>query len=754
MGTTENEKKHVEGNEITTMDQVMATMDAAKASGKHAVIERGNIVDGTVIKISNDHVFVNVGYKSDSGIPIQEFHDLGEDPKIGSVVTVMITKPQDLEDNITISRKRAAQKISWDKIMNDQNTGHSIKAKVVRMLKNNRYEVMYEGISCVVPASQLTNRRDNLKPEEYLEKTFEFKVVEINKVKRFLKLSRRALMEEIANVKLDEIFGKHHEGDTIDGMVKSLTEYGAFVDIGGIDGLLHITDMSYGHVSNPADVVSIGQKITCKILKLDRNTKKISLGLKQLSPNPWDIAAEKYKIGTVCEGVVKNLAEYGAFLTLEPGIDGLIHVSDISWTQRGKVSDMVKVGEKIKVKVIEFNLADKRIKLGIKQLTEDPWAKIASTYPENTLATGKVKAINDSGVIVELEPNVEGFMHISDLSWSKKVNHPSELVKIGQSVEVKILKMDMATRRIKVGKKQTTPDPWTLVAGKYTIGEVFEGKITNLTKFGAFVELEPGIEGLIHISDLSWTKNIGHANEILKSGEKVKVKILEINTEEKKIALGYKQLLSDPWDGIDGKYKVGDITEGLITHFAKFGAFIELEPGVEGLLHTSDICWNKKYNDPAEVLKAGEKIKIRILNVDKEGKKVSLGLKQLTLDPLMAYKEKMDNSEQVEGKVKSIQEYGAFIELEDGIEGLIHISQLSDERVDRVENVVKVGETLKVKIIDVNLGERKIKLSMRTKTEAEAPVAKVTLNQINQQGADDFKNSAMADAFKNAGLKK
>jgi len=709
---TNNKKNEAQNNELT-MEQVMANMDAAAAAdGKSQAISRGNVVSGTVIKITGDTVYVNVGHKSEGLIAIEEFTDAGEQPEVGSKVSVMVMKPEDKNGDLIVSKKRADAKFAWDDIMNNQAADKPVKAKVVKATKGG-YEAYFKGVRCFVPSSQLLDRKDS-KPADYIGNSYDFKILEVNKKRNNIILSRKALVEAEESIKLDKIFSTLQEGSTVNGTVKSFTEYGAFIDIGGIDGLLHITDMSYGHVSNPADVVpSIGSQITCKVLKLVRETKKISLGLKQLTKNPWEEVGDKYKAGEIYECTVKNTADYGVFATLEPGVDGLIHVSDLSWSGRTRPNDF-KPGQKVSAKVLDVNLEIKKIKLGVKQVTKDPWEKVTEVYPENTITTGKIKSILNYGVFVELEDGIEGFIHISNISWTKKVNHPSELLKVGDSVEVKVLKLDLETKKINLGIKQTHVDPWTMVESKFKVEQIVDGKVTNVKKFGAFVELEEGIEGLIHISDLSWTKRLNHANEMLKTGDPVKVKIIEINPAEKKIALSYKHLTKDPWSDIETRFSIGATVEGKITHFASFGAFVEVEEGVEGLLHTSDLSWSKKYSDPSEVLKEGENVKVLVLNIDKDNRKISLGVKQLAQDPLIAYKEKMDSGEMLDGKVKSIQEYGAFIEFEDGVEGLIHISQLADERVDKVENVVKAGQQVKVKVIEVNMGERKIKLSMRT----------------------------------------
>lgn len=717
-GNENNNKKNEAQNNELTMEQVMANMDAEKADGKSQAISRGNVVSGTVIKITNDIVYVNVGHKSEGLIAIEEFTDAGEQPEVGSKVSVMIMKPEDKNGDLIVSKKRADAKFAWDDIMNSQAADKPVKAKVVKATKGG-YEAYFKGVRCFVPSSQLLDRKDS-KPADYIGNSYDFKILEVNKKRNNIILSRKALVEAEESIKLDKIFSTLQEGSTVNGTVKSFTEYGAFIDIGGIDGLLHITDMSYGHVSNPADVVpSIGSQITCKVLKLVRETKKISLGLKQLTKNPWEEVGDKYKAGEIYECTVKNTADYGVFATLEPGVDGLIHVSDLSWSGRTRPNDF-KPGQKVSAKVLDVNLEIKKIKLGVKQVTKDPWEKVTEVYPENTITTGKIKSILNYGVFVELEDGIEGFIHISNISWTKKVNHPSELLKVGDSVEVKVLKLDLETKKINLGIKQTHVDPWTMVESKFKLDQIVDGKVTNVKKFGAFVELEEGIEGLIHISDLSWTKRLNHANEMLKTGDPVKVKIIEINPAEKKIALSYKHLTKDPWSDIETRFAIGATVEGKITHFASFGAFVEVEEGVEGLLHTSDLSWSKKYSDPSEVLKEGENVKVLVLNIDKDNRKISLGVKQLAQDPLIAYKEKMDSGEMLDGKVKSIQEYGAFIEFDDGVEGLIHISQLADERVDKVENVVKAGQQVKVKVIEVNMGERKIKLSMRTNAVANS----------------------------------
>lgn len=741
---TENGK---EINNIETMEQAMASMDAMAAEGKNQAISRGNVVTGKIIKVTHDVVYVDVGFKSDGIVQLTEFTDVDEQPVVGHDVAVMVMKPEDKNGDLILSKRRADQKVAWDGIMNSQASNAPIKAKVLKAIKGG-YEATFKGVRCFVPSSQMSERRGE-KATDFLGNSYDFRILEVNKKRGNIILSRKALIDAEEGARLDKIFGSIQEGGTIKGTVKSITEYGAFVDIGGIDGLLHITDMSYGHVSNPADIVSIGSEVTCKILKLDREKKKISLGVKQLTKNPWEDAGTKYVIGSVYEGAVKSTTDYGVFITLEPGVDGLIHISDLSWSGRVRPSDY-KPGMKVTAKVLEVNIEDKKIKFGIKQVTDDPWKKVVESYPENTLASGKVRSILNYGAFIELEEGIEGFVHVSNLSWTKKVNHPSEVIKVGDTVEVKVLKLDLESKKISLGIKQTHPDPWTLIESKFSVGQVVDGTVTNVKKFGAFVELADGIEGLIHISDLSWTRHVQHANEVLKSGEKVTVKILEINNEEKKIALGYKHLQKDPWSDIDARFPIGGNIKGKITHFTKFGAFIEVEDGIEGLLHTSDLSWTKKYSDPSELLKENETIEVRVLNIDKENRKISLGLKQLTRDPLVAYKEKLDAAEMLEGKVKSIQEYGAFVEFEDGIEGLVHISQLSEERVDKVESVVKVGQAVKVKVIEVNVSERRVKLSMRADAKAEKNTESVSVAKVNAEDGREFKNTSLGDKLQDA----
>jgi small subunit ribosomal protein S1 len=507
-------------------------------------LEEGTITEGRVVALTKDKVIVDIGYKSEGMIPSDQFsseelHNL----KIGDRLQVYIEECEDADGNLVLSKEKADKMKIWEELETLYKEEKSIEGKIVARIKGGM--MVDIGVKAFLPGSQI-----DLHPVRDLDglvgKTFPLKIIKINHRRGNVVVSRRVLLEETRDKKRQTTLANLKEGQLIQGTVKNITDYGSFIDLGGIDGLLHITDMSWGRVGHPSELFTVGDKVEVTVLKYDRETGRISLGLKQKSADPWTNVAGKYPIGTRVRGRVVSLTDYGAFVELEPGVEGLVHVSEMSWTH--------------------------------------------------------------------------------------EVRHPSRVVAVGDQVEAAVLNVDPASRKISLGMKQTAPNPWDMIEGKYPIGTRIEGKVKSLTDFGAFVGLEEGIDGLIHISDMSWTKHIKHPSELFKKGQKVEAVVLRIDKEKERLSLGYKQLARDPWDeAIPARYHVGDSVTGKVSKVADFGIFIELEGGVEGLIHVSE----SGLEPPAkleEKFKLQDDVTAKIIKVDREERKIALSLRDHQLD--------------------------------------------------------------------------------------------------------------------------
>ncbi|MBU6431819.1 MAG: 30S ribosomal protein S1 [Nitrospirae bacterium] len=507
-------------------------------------LEEGTITEGRVVAVTKDKVVVDIGYKSEGMIPNDQFStEELQIIKVGDRLQVYIEECEDADGNLVLSKEKADKMKIWEELEKLFNDGKSIDGKIVARIKGGM--MVDIGVKAFLPGSQI-----DLHPVRDLDglvgRTFPLKIIKINHRRGNVVVSRRVLLEETRDSKRKTTLSTLKEGQLIQGVVKNITDYGAFIDLGGIDGLLHITDMSWGRVGHPSEMFNIGDKVEVSVLKYDRETGRISLGLKQKSADPWTGVANKYPIGTRVRGRVVSLTDYGAFIELEPGVEGLVHVSEMSWTH--------------------------------------------------------------------------------------EVRHPSRVVSIGDQVEAAVLNVDPASRKISLGMKQTAPNPWDMVEGKYAIGTRIEGKVKSLTDFGAFVGLEEGIDGLIHISDMSWTKHIKHPSELFKKGQKVEAVVLRIDKEKERLSLGYKQLGNDPWDDeIPSRYAVGDVAVGKVSKVADFGIFVELDGGVEGLIHISEAGLDPQAK-LEEKFKLQDEVTAKIIKVDREERKIALSLRDHQMD--------------------------------------------------------------------------------------------------------------------------
>ncbi|MGP1273722.1 MAG: 30S ribosomal protein S1 [Phycisphaerales bacterium] len=497
----------------------------------------GNILDAKVIGFAGDDVVVDLGLKSEGLIPKEEFE--GTDVKPGDTVKVLLESLEGDGGLVQVSKRKADRIINWQRLLETTKEGDIVEGRVMRKIKGGL--LVDIGVPAFLPASQVDIRRPH-DIADYIGRDVRAEILKIDEERRNIVISRRKLIETERETAKKRLLGTLTEGDIVTGTVKNIADFGAFVDLGGIDGLLHITDMSWGRVNHPSEIVRINDKIEVKVLNIDHEREKIALGLKQKEASPWEEIEKKYPVGARVNGEVVNIVSYGAFVRLEDGIEGLVHISEMSWTRR--------------------------------------------------------------------------------------INHPSELVKPGDPVEVVVLDINKDKQEISLGMKQTEVNPWELVAEKYPVGTVIEGSVRNLANYGAFVEIEPGIDGLLHVSDLSWTKKVAHPNELLKKGDTITCVILEVDQERQRISLGHKQLHEDPWlEAIPGAYQPGMVVRGKVTKITNFGVFVELEDDLEGLLHISELA-DHKVENPLDVVKPGQEIDVKILRVDISDRKIGLSLKR------------------------------------------------------------------------------------------------------------------------------
>ncbi|MFH0870999.1 MAG: 30S ribosomal protein S1 [bacterium] len=508
-------------------------------------ISEGEIIRGTVVNITDDAVMVDIGYKSEGTISIQEFRSpMGEiEIKIGDQVDVYLEQKENNEGIVVLSREKAEKIKVWDEITHTFEKEGVVQGLILGKTKGG---LMVDiGVKAFLPGSQI-----DLRPIKDLDrlvgKTFPMKVIKLNQRRGNIVLSRRVYLEEERKEERERTLGILEEGKVVKGKVKNLTEYGAFVDLGGIDGLLHITDMSWGRINHPSELFVVGDDIEVVVLKLDRENQRVSLGLKQRSPDPWESADERYPVGGKVKGKVVSLVDYGAFVELEPGIEGLVHVSEMSWKQRIKhPSKMVAIGDIIEIVVLDIDKKAKRISLGMKQAEPNPWMYVEEKYPVGIRVKGGVRNLTEYGAFVELEDGLDGLIHISDMSWTKRVRHPSEILKKGDWVETMVLRVDKNTHRISLGLKQAQADPWqTIVPEKYKVGMDVKGRVVRLMEFGAFVELEDGIECLLHISEMR-QERVAKPEEVVTVGDEITTKIIKLDTDERKIGLSIRAYLQN-----------------------------------------------------------------------------------------------------------------------------------------------------------------------------------------------------------------
>ena len=513
----------------------MLTMEEAM---KHSTMRfaAGEIVKGTIIEVRPKEVLVDIGYKSEGVIPANEFDDI-KTVKMGDEIDVLIEKLEDKEGMVVLSKEKAEFKKNWEKILQICNEGGTVAGKVKAVVKGGL--LVNIGVEAFLPASQI----DIIPPKNlmgFVGNTYDFKVVKINQERQNIVLSRRELIEQERTERRSKLLSEMVPGDIRKGTVKNITDFGAFIDLNGLDGLLHITDMSWGRIGHPSELLKVGQELDVVVLDINREKERVSLGLKQKLANPWENIEAKYQVGMKVKGKVVNLVPYGAFVELEPGVEGLVHVTELSWTKRiAKPSDVLKAEQEIEAVVLGINREEQKISLGIRQLETNPWDKALDKYPPGTRVKGKIRNLTSYGAFIELEEGLDGMIHVSDISWTRKINHPSEVLKKGDEVEAQVLEIDKTNQRIAVGIKQLSEDPWSNIDKYYKVGDLVTGQVTKLASFGAFVGLQHDIDGLVHISQVS-EERVDKIKNVLKVGQEVTARVIKIDKGDRRIGLSIK----------------------------------------------------------------------------------------------------------------------------------------------------------------------------------------------------------------------
>jgi len=496
----------------------------------------GDIVKGIIIEVRPKEVLVDVGGKSEGVVSANEFVDFTT-VKVGDEVSVFIERPEDREGNIILSKEKAEFKQNWERILQICNEGGTITGKVKAVVKGGL--VVNIGVEAFLPASQV----DIVPPKNlqvFVGQTLECRVVKINQDRQNVVLSRRELIERDRNERRSKLLTEMVPGDIRKGVVKNITDFGAFIDLNGLDGLLHITDMSWGRISHPSELLKVGQELDVVVLDVNKEKERVSLGLKQKLQNPWDTIEQKYQVGQKVKGRVVNLVPYGAFIELEPGVEGLVHVTELSWTKRiAKPADVLKADQEVEAVVLGISREEQKISLGIRQLDANPWDLVQEKYPVGSRVKGKIRNLTSYGAFLELEEGIDGMIHVSDISWTRKINHPSEVLKKGDEIEAVVLEIDKSNQRIALGVKQIGQDPWERIDDLYKVGDLISGKVTKLASFGAFIGLQHDIDGLVHISQVSEDR-VDKIKNVLKVGQDVTARVIKIDKGERRIGLSIK----------------------------------------------------------------------------------------------------------------------------------------------------------------------------------------------------------------------
>ena len=515
---------------MNTTEELSAFIDRS-----FTTYREGSIVNGTILEIKPQVVLVDIGYKSEGAIPITEFED--EEFDVGDEIEVLLERLENDEGMVVLSKEKAAHKQNWDKIVKVYQDGGLVRGKVKSVVKGGL--MVNVGVEAFLPGSQI----DIIPPKdlsEYVGKVFEFKIVKVNDDRKNIVLSRREVIEQERAELRQKFLSEVQVGDKVSGMVKNITDFGVFVDLSGMDGLLHITDMSWGRISHPSEMIAIGQTVEVMILEVNREKERVSLGLKQMANNPWEKIEDRYPVGQHLKGKITKLVPYGAFVEIEEGVEGLIHVSELSWTKRiTRPSDILELDQEIEAVVLGINKDEQKISLGVRQLEPNPWDEVENRYPVGSQISGKIRNLTAYGAFVELEDGIDGMIHVSDLSWTRKINHPSEILKKGEELEAVVIDIDKTNQRISLGIKQLENDPWSEIDTRFKVGDLVKGTVAKIASFGAFVQLQDDIDGLVHISQLS-EDHVTRVKDILKVGDDVEARVIKVDKVERRIGLSIK----------------------------------------------------------------------------------------------------------------------------------------------------------------------------------------------------------------------
>jgi small subunit ribosomal protein S1 len=511
-------------------------MEELLAQSQFESLIEGSVIKGIITEIRDNEVILDIGAKAEGVVPAHEFMDVGE-LQVGEEIEVFLERLEDVDGNPVVSYDKAQQKKHWEEILTNCEEGSILSGRVKTKVKGGL--VVNVGVDAFLPASQIDIQPPkNL--DQYVGQTYDFKVLKINTERKNIVISRRELIEEQRLEKRRKLLEDIKPGDLCRGTVKNITDYGAFIDLDGLDGLLHITDMSWGRISHPSEMLKVGEEIEVMIIEVDRDRERVSLGLKQTTDNPWEGIEDRYPVNARVRGKVVNLVPYGAFVELEEGVEGLVHVTELSWVKRiSKPGEVLKVGDEIEAVVLGIQKEDQKISLSVRQLDPNPWDMVRHNYPVGARVRGKVRNLTSYGAFVELEEGIDGMVHVSDMSWTRKINHPSEAVKKGDEVDAIVLDVDPSSQRISLGMKQLTNDPWDEIDTHFKIGDLVNGTVSKITSYGAFVELKEGIDGLVHISQIS-EERIEKVKDVLNSGDAITARVIKIDRDERRIGLSIK----------------------------------------------------------------------------------------------------------------------------------------------------------------------------------------------------------------------
>jgi small subunit ribosomal protein S1 len=627
--TSEEKQQKEEKQETQNQDQMNEMMNDSLDGFKK--IRSGEITRGKVVKVDDEGYLVDINYKMEGFLPATEdsLFSSSQDKvnhslEVDDEIDVYIIQVDEKNGQIHLSREKARYILLWDQLYSAYKSNKPIEGEVVE--KNANGLIVDLGIKAFVPLSHVEQQFVEEKDlDKYVGKKLYFHILNLDKNRNNIVLSHRLALEKMREALRQKTLSNLEKGQILDGKIVNITDFGAFVDIGGIEGLLHISEITWKDMRNPLKLVQKGDEIKVKVIDFDKEKKKISLSIKQLTPNPWDVIEEKFSVGDEVEGKVLSIKNFGAFVELEEGLNGLLHISDMSWAYTREPKDVLSENEEIKVRILNIDKEKKKIALGLKQLMDDPWKTIEEKYSVDSIVEGKITQVTSYGANVEIEPGVAGIIHLSEIDW-KYIEKPSSVLKRYAVMPLKVVKIDKKDRIIFLSRKHTLPNPWEDIAKKYKINDKVKGTILRIKNFGSFVALDEEIEGFLPFSEISWD-DIKHPSQVFKKGDEVELKIIEIDKEKSQLTLSRKRLIPNPWSEIRKKYGVGSLIEGKVVNITDFGAFVNLEENIDGLVPLSEIS-NQKIENPESVLTVGDTVQTLITRIDEKRKKISLSIRR------------------------------------------------------------------------------------------------------------------------------